>query len=358
MTHTWLARLYAALLLLYPPGFRAEFGEEMQSIFAQAADEASQRGANAFARLCLGELAGLPAALLRAHGQALNRRTAADTLSIRPNPLESSWRELLLALAVFLLPAVLALINGSALPTSLGLPAAGIFLVVMILIGWLGGFPLWSLPYVGLVLAIAAYLHLFQWVAGLVRPALINNFSPGPLDRSTYLLLEVASNGMLWLMLFCLTLLVVALLAVFNRFQPLLARVRHDWSQLSYVLYGESVFALLVLFGSHRSDPNYTIASLLCLLAGVWFYLRSPSRSLRLLALVTCLTLAVAIAVLEKSPPLMASGEGLWIVLGSGEAGRLLLTWAAMMAALLLPGLLSRPVSRGTRPAAGGLPSG
>jgi hypothetical protein len=235
------------LLLLYPPGFRAEFGEEMQSIFTLAVEEASERGTNALARLCLGELASLPAALLRAYGQALNRRAASDTVPTQPNLLESSWRELLLALAVFLLPAVLVLANGtSQVPASLGLPAAGLFLAVMLLIGWLGGFPLWSLPYVGLVLAVAAYLHLFQWVAGLVRPALINNFSPGPLDRSTYLLLEVASTGMLWLMLFCLTLLVVALLAVFNRFQLLLVRVRHDWSLLSYVLMAIG-FALLAV---------------------------------------------------------------------------------------------------------------
>jgi hypothetical protein len=145
---------------------------------------------------------------------------------------------------------------------------------------------------------------------------------------------------------------------VFNRFQPLLNRLRHDWSLLSYILYGESVFALVVLFESHRSDPNYAIASLLCLLAGVWFYLRSPSRGLRLMALVACLTLAVGVAVLEKRPPELAAGESLWITLSSAEAGRLLLTWAAMVVALLLPGLLSRSFSRGNRPTAGGLPSG
>jgi hypothetical protein len=134
------------------------------------------------------------------------------------------------------------------------LPVVILFLVVMIPVGRLGGFPLWSLPYVGIVVVIAGYLYLFQWVAALVTPSLISNFPVVPSDPSAYLLLEVVSTGMLWLMLFCLTLLVVALLAVFNRFQPLLKRVRHDWTQLSFILYGESVFALVLLFENHRFD--------------------------------------------------------------------------------------------------------
>ena len=342
MSHSWLVRLYTATLWLYPPSFRADFGEEMQAIFAQSMDEAADRGAIALSRLCLQELSGLPVALLQAYSQTFSCQTPSEALSTRPNLLESTWRELLLALAVFLLPAGLASVDGAIDSSSLSLPAAGLFLVVMILIGWLGGFPLWSLPYVGIVLTIATYLHLFQWVIRMTSPALITNFSPGPWDRSTYLLLEVASTGMLWLLLFCLTLLVVAPLTVFNRFKPLLVRLRHDWSLLSYLLYGESIFALLVLFDSHRSNPNYAIASLLCLLAGVWFYLRSPSRSFRLLALVACLTLAVGVAVLERHPAAMNGDESFWIMLGASEAGRLVLAWVAMVTALLLPGMLSR----------------
>jgi hypothetical protein len=76
------------------------------------------------------------------------------------------------------------------------------------------------------------------------------------------------------------------------------------------------------------------------------------------LAVVACLTLAVGVAVLEMRPPELVVGESVWVALGSDEAVRLLLTWVAMVAAVLLPGLLSRPVSGGTRPTAGGLPLG
>jgi hypothetical protein len=322
-----LIQLYHACLRLYPRRFRAEFSDEMVDIFAEAAASAAGQGPLALCRLCFSELVGFPVGLWRAH-RAARAGTPAHAL-------EGSGRELVLALAVFLLPAGMVLLNGEGSARS-GLPAAGLFLGVMIFLGWLGGFPLWSLPYVGIILVVAGYLHLFQWVAGLLQPALISNLPTGQWDPSTHLLLEVASTGMVWLMLFCLTLLVVALLAVFNRFQPLFTRVRHDWTLLSYVLYGESVFVLVLLFGSHHSEPNYAISSLLCLLGGVWFFLRSPSRGQRLTALLACLTLAFGVAALERQTLFLD--------------GRMILAWAWMVAALLLPGILTRlPPIRSTR---------
>lgn len=344
----WLTRLYDALLRLYPRSFHSEFAEEMREVFAQAAGEACGKSALALGQLCLHELIGLPASIARAHRQARAIRQASGGRLHHANPLEQSWRELLLALTVFLLPAVMILVNrvpsqvpAPAMPR-LEFPVVFLFLVVMIVIGRLGGFPLWSLPYVGIVLVIAGYLYLFQWVAALITPSLISNFSAVPMDRSAYLLLEVVSTGMLWLMLFCLTLLVVALLAVFNRFQPLLKRVRHDWTQLSFILYGESVFALLLLFENHRFDVSYTIATLFFLVAGVWFYLRCAARWQRLLALLGGLTLAVGIVALGNWPGTTAGQWTSWSQLRPSEIGRLLLSWIWMVVALLLPGLLSR----------------
>jgi hypothetical protein len=339
----YLTRLYTTLLRLYPRGFYVEFSEEMREAFSQAAEEAAAQGNLPLARLFLQELISLPASIVHAGQQAQGARPVSSSLALQHSPFEQSGRELLLALAVFLLPAVMILVGGAPQTSaSFGMPATLLFLIVMIVIGWLGGFPLWSLPYVGLVLAIAGYLVLFQWVASLVSPALISSFTPGVWDRSTYLLLEVVSNGMVWLMLFCLTLMVVALLAVFNRFQPLLARVRQDWTLLSYILYGESFFALFLLFENHRYEPNYAIAGLFCLLAGVWFYLHSSAQWKRLLALLGCLTLAVGIAVLanrQLAPGLDWAASG---TLRVSNVGRLLLSWIWMVLALLLPGLLSR----------------
>lgn len=343
---TWL---YNALLRLFPRSFQAEFADEMRDSFAQAVEEARQRGGSALGRLCLAELSGLTLAGVRAQLQLDEPRQPAAAL-----PVDQPWGEILLALAVFLLPAGMALFSLPQDSTSaIGFPVAIIFLSVMIFLGWLGGFPLWSVPYVGLILIIAGYLHLFLWIAGMVRPALISNFSPGPWDYNTYLMLEIVSSGMLWLMLFCFTLLIVALLAVFNRFQPLFGRTRQDWTLLSYILYGESVFALLLL-ESHRLEPNFVITSLLCMAAGIWFFLRSSRQRQRLFALLSFLTLAVGISAYGKWP--LSSGQewGSWSSLLPSEAGRLLFSWLFMVAALLLPGLLARwPVKTGRLPLPG-----
>lgn len=62
-----LLRLYTHLLRLYPPGFRAEFAEEMRDVFALALAEAEQEGAFALVETCLAELRDLPLSLVREH---------------------------------------------------------------------------------------------------------------------------------------------------------------------------------------------------------------------------------------------------------------------------------------------------
>lgn len=336
---------YKILLHLLPPEFRQEFGEEMVETFAQRLAETCPQGRLPLLQLCLEELIAFPGTLMEAY--AAPRTPLGKAEPSNPGPLSQPWRELLLSMTVFLLPAGLLLSSRSNLSqtSAPGVMEALLFLGIMLCLGWMGGFPLWSMPYVSLILVVSVYLFVFQRIASQISPVLISNFAPGPWDDSTYLVLQVASNGMLWLMLFCLTLLAVAILAAFNRFQPLLERLRYDWSLLSYILYGESVFALLL--HNQQSEPGYLLASLLCLAAGVWFFL-STSRStgaspgLRLLTLLTCLTLAVSVSAVQT-----------WATLG-GSGENLLLLWGWMAAALLLPGLLAhRSRSGPARPAAG-----
>jgi hypothetical protein len=338
--------LFSALLRFYPSEYRQEFAEEMQEVFAQAIADASRSGSFSLVSLLINELLDLPLSVLRVHRQIRSTRTISNPEA----PLGLSWRELLVALAVFLLPAMMILANPVLAETTqpAGISAVLLFLVVMIAAGMLRGVPLWSLPYLGLILVVAGYLYLFQWIASLVSPALISNFTPGQWDRSTYLLLKVISNGMLWLMLFCLTLLVVALLALLNRFQPLFSRTRQDWTMLSYILYGESVFALLFLFENHRFDRSFIIASLLCLGVGLWFYLRSPARWKRLLALLGGLSLAMWIAVFGTSVSTAAgmltldNARDIFDIRAlNSSAGLLLLIWLGMLIMLLLPTLLA-----------------
>jgi len=363
MTISWLTRMYHVLVHLYPPSFRSEFADEMQEVFTQAADEAADQSLFAIGELCLNELRGLPAALLGVRQQARRSMRAAAALPAQLTQIELSWKEVLVTLAVFLLPAVGILANrhpqasASAGVYPASLPAGLLFLLIMLVVGILRGFSLRPQPYSGAVIAIAAYLFLFQWVADLVSPTLISNFSAPPWEHSTFLLLKIVSTGMLWLVLFCLTLLVVALLAVFTRFQPVCWRIKNDWSLLSFILHGETVFALLLLFENHRTEWPYIFTSLLCLATGAWFYLRSAQGWHRSLALLGGLLLAVCVAASGAYSTGSASQKWLlfprsetgfpWLAYllsedGWLEAGRVLLVWLWVLVALLLPSLRSR----------------
>ncbi len=348
--------LFSALLIFYPSEYRQEFAEEMQEVFSQAITDAFRNSSFSLMSLLFNELLDLPISVLRVHRQIRSTSTFSTPSAKSEGPLEFSWRELLVALAVFLMPAMMILANPVMTGTthSEGVSAVLLFVAVMIAAGLLRGVPLWSVPYLGIVLVVAGYLYVFQWIASLISPALISNFSPVQWDRSTYLLLKAVSNGLLWLMLFCLTLLVVALLALLNRFQQLFSRTRQDWTMLSYILYGESVFALLFLFENHRFDRSFIIASLLCLGAGVWFYLRCPARWKRLLALLGGLSLAMWTAVfgvtvstatsrsLRELLTLNNAGDIFDIRALNSPAGLLLLIWLGMLIMLLLPTLLAR----------------
>ncbi|MBS3784463.1 MAG: hypothetical protein KGY78_08460, partial [Anaerolineae bacterium] len=62
-----LCVLYGWLNRLYPPGFRATFGEEMQAVFAAAAAEAGSRGLAPLLVLWFRELGDWPGAVLSAY---------------------------------------------------------------------------------------------------------------------------------------------------------------------------------------------------------------------------------------------------------------------------------------------------
>ena len=64
-------RWYGWLLRLYPPSFRAEYGEELQMVFAQALADRNDQPAW---RLVWRELATAPPALIRLYWRELRQR--------------------------------------------------------------------------------------------------------------------------------------------------------------------------------------------------------------------------------------------------------------------------------------------
>ena len=62
-----LGRIYAGMLWVYPPRFRAQFGLEMQAVFSQMNSQAAKADGWALLVLILRELKDLPLAALRQH---------------------------------------------------------------------------------------------------------------------------------------------------------------------------------------------------------------------------------------------------------------------------------------------------
>jgi hypothetical protein len=79
MTHIThlMTILYARLLGLYPPGFRAEFGDEMRAVFASALADAAASGLWATLWFGLREVAALPRSIVRAARRESRHRTRA-----------------------------------------------------------------------------------------------------------------------------------------------------------------------------------------------------------------------------------------------------------------------------------------
>lgn len=167
-----LLRLYALLLRLYPPGFRAAFGEEMQSVFADRLDDTPVRPALA---ALLREFFDLPAGLAAAwrwsfrHASLLAPRHSlvpqgAPGAFLPESAAPTPWVQALLAGLPFLL---LALVSG--LPGLLNLPETGgplsQFLVYPLVLAGAGsliwsvlrGWPRWAAGWYLLWLAVLSY---------------------------------------------------------------------------------------------------------------------------------------------------------------------------------------------------------
>jgi len=342
---------YQLLLHLYPASFREEYGEEMLSIFQEAIDEARLLGGLAVWKVLAAELSSLPGAAIRYHfGDGSIKIKRTNDWEMPPNR-----REVLVALAVFMLPGSAILLN---LPVELiSISLIGL-LAGVLLTGLVRGFQRWSLPALGLGLSAFSFMYLFQWAADLVTPGMLANLGILPHDESTRLILHGFWAGLMWLSLFALTFLALGLLALVRKFRILIVRIRQDWTIASYILYSGAIFTLLLTFNQYRYEKSYAVASSLCLATGAWFYLRSRRWWQRTLSLLTGLTLATgSIAASQWPADSLASWRQILIWFPSGgerlfEIHRVLLDWGWMVLFLLAPIMIRLIPGRGKQTAA------
>ncbi len=289
-----LVRLYARLLALYPRRYRADYGEELQTVFSLVVNEAVQRGRFSVIRLGWRELRDLPGAVIREYLRE-GRKRKMETSTITPTGAErSSWGETLAGLWPFLfLGPVSVIIMYMTVPAWFQYsedPKYLLFIVFVLSmlvglgVGWAKGWPRWSYPYLGFAMIVGG-LAIGGTVSSMV-------FTVGPEW-------PVLPQVLIAVGVFGLTVGILTLIArAWRPLHSLYRSIRQDWTRLSFGLFP----AVLVIFGTVDldEDPIFTLnvfVPSLIVLAGALVYLHSTTKAQRVLALLVSLTLAVAVRV-------------------------------------------------------------
>ncbi len=288
-----LVRLYARMLALYPRRYRADYGEELQTVFSLVVNEVAQRGRFSVIRLGWRELRDLPGAVIREYLRE-GRKRKMETSTITPTgDGRSSWGETLAGIWPFLFLGPVSVIVAyltmpawfqySETPKYLSI----VFVLSMLVglgVGWAKGWPFWAYPYLGFAMVVGG-LAIGGTVSSMV-------FTVGPeWPVLPQVLIAVGAFG--------LTVGILTLIArAWRPLHSLYRGIRQDWTRLSFGLFP----AVLVIFGGIDldEDPIFTLnvfVPSLIVLAGALVYLRSTTKAQRILALLASLVLAVAVRV-------------------------------------------------------------
>lgn len=346
-------RFYHALLTLYPSEFRAEFGDEMQDVFATALTEAQRRGGELPWRLFWCEIRGWPGSVLREHLRARRREMASNGL-VKEKPLLRI--ELLAALIIFLLPLLWPLFGilaatGSSLPR--WVDTTVLVLLLGVVLSALGlaivkGLPRWSLSYLGFVLMLGFILSRYDRIWGWIYPFFIQSFGPRSYWPLQIRILYVAVfDFIVFFSILLGALILVNLLRLLPHTRGVWQRIRADWTQLSFLLYGGLVISTMLLFDEYHHANLWQLVAWSCLALGAWLYLRAKRKKQRILALICGATGAMWIVALAKwvliplqkwptGYPVSPSEATRWVEVGSAMIG-----WVWILVMLLAPALLS-----------------
>ena len=330
MIPSTLRRLYHHLLKLYPPGFRAEYGEEIQIVFEQALE--SKQGWSAW-QLVWRELITAPPVLLRLYRREWRRRgywSAFSTPDLPTHDGRHSWGLAGVESLFFLAwTGVLVLLTYADFTwlrpgwfrdlNTLGVLAVVLPLPILVL-GLVRGLPRWVYPFYGLQLA---YLWHAAWrfQLGLFLAACLVAFS------------------------------VLALVAaLINTHRSLPIGLQHlgrslqlDPLRWSFAVYGAAPLLLLLAYDDGHTNnrtPYFFLSALGMLLAGL-LYTRLRLPLSRVTALAAGLSLATWPSLLDRAA-----------VIGGiqpGDAVAILGLWALAIAFTLIPPVIPEASIRFTR---------
>lgn len=264
--------------------------------------------------------------------------------------------ELLAALIIFLLPLLIPLFGilatgGNGLSRWVDSSVLVLFLgAVLFALGLaiIKGLPRWSLSYLGFVLMLGLVLSWYDRIWTLTYPFFKQSFGP----RSYWSLPARTIYVALFEFIFFFSLLLSALILVnLLRLPPhtrgVWQRIRADWTQLSFLLYGGLVLSIALVFDEYHHADAWQFMAWICLALGAWLYLRAKRQKQRILALICGATggmwiIALAkwvLIPLQKWPtgyPVSPSEATRWLETGSAMIG-----WVWILILLLVPALLN-----------------
>jgi hypothetical protein len=197
-------------------------------------------------------------------------------------------------------------------------------------VGWVKRFPRWSYPYVTLVVLFTLY-----WMSVATPGVRIFNYTFGSQD--------------LWGWRAWIPFLVMAAVAILvtRSVRPvvqLVTGVRHDWTRLSFGLYGLMPLVVWISFDEVNMmyQLPYLIASTIALAGGALAYGRSARTWQRALSLLAGLTLAWAVTTVGVATYWHGRQEYWMPQPGNGyeDAQRAALGWVVLVAVTFAPVLL------------------
>ncbi|MCJ7703621.1 MAG: hypothetical protein MUO62_18725 [Anaerolineales bacterium] len=260
-------------------------------------------------------------------------------------------RELLAAMVIFLVP-LFAIFEIPALSLPHWIDYLLVILILGLLLFALGlamftRLPPWALPYLGLLL-LPGILFSQVLIGNSIYPFFTQSFGP---MSSWSLPLRITYAGIFELLIWFLVLLSALVLVNLLRLQPrtrgVWQRIRADWTQLSFLLYGSLVAYILLTFEAYRYEELWKSIAWMCLALGAWLYLRARRQKQRIRVLIIAATAAMLtttlakwmLVPLQKWPigyPFAPSLASRWI-----ETGVTFISWIGILFVLMAPALLN-----------------
>jgi hypothetical protein len=343
------------MLACYPVEFRTEFGPEMKMVFSTAMREMERSGKNKIWKLVWREFRYWPGSVIQEHLRARrNKMTVQNQFKpIRPT-------ELLAALTIFLIPAIFYLLvsivgagNMINLPNWLGIILQIFFLGSLIAafgFAIVRGLPRWSPPYLGILIINWLFLgpfspivRLWEWTYNNIFKSLGQMNSWSMLEHALY---QGVLGAILWSFVLLMAVILITLLRVLPYTRSLWRRVREDWTQLSFLVYGGIVLEILLSFDEYQQKELWILAALIFLAIGCWLYLYSKGKYQRIFYLLCGATLAMGSVAVGKWFLVPIQDWGPYLITHPPaterwfEFYRTIAEWVCIVFALLSPALL------------------